>query len=86
MGSATGAAELEISMAKKPKYEVEKQETRATESGFCWQIWFHSSFVVFWTEDAAKEACEAFNMHADLAKMKRRAKDLAAALEFFNED
>ncbi len=73
-------------MAKSLKYEVEKQETCASECGFVWQIWFHDHFVVFWTEEAANEACEALNMHADLKKMKRRAKDLAAALEFFNED
>lgn len=73
-------------MAKKPRYEVEKRETRAAESGFCWVIWFCGHDVVFWDEASANTACEAFNMHASLKKMKRDARNLAAALEEFNAD
>jgi hypothetical protein len=68
------------------KYKVEKLDTQATESGYWWVIWFHNHDVVFWSEDAANEACEALNAYANIKKLKRKAKDLAASLEVFNEE
>ena len=73
-------------MAKPPKYEVEKRETCATESGFCWVIWFADQDIVFWTEDGAQKACEALNLAEGLKKMKRHAANLRAALEMFEEE
>lgn len=72
-------------MAKEPKYKVDKVPTAASETGFYWAIWFCDRDVVFWTEEAANRACEMLNVAEGLLKIKRKARDLEAALSYFNE-
>ena len=67
----------------KPKYEVVKIESITSPH---WAIWMGTNDAVFWDEDSATLACEALNMHSGIKKLKRKAKDLFAALESFNTD
>lgn len=76
-------------MAKEPKYEVEFHKSESTafaDTGGYWQIWFMDNFVTFYAEDAANKACEAFNMAGDIRNLKRKVRNLSAALECFKED
>jgi len=76
-------------MAKEPKYEVEffpSDSQFYKETGGYWQIWFEDNFVAFFSEAAANKACEAFNMADGIRNLKRKVRNLSAALECFKED
>ena len=72
-------------MAKEQKYEVDKVETKAGDTGFYFAIWFDNHDIVFWTEASAKKACEMLNAAHDLAKIKRKVRDLSFSLEQFTD-
>jgi hypothetical protein len=69
-------------MKKPPKYEIEKFHTERL--GDYWQIWVSSEWVPFFNEDTAKLTCDALNAHDGIRKLRRKARELEAAVSFFN--
>lgn len=76
-------------MPKELKYSIEKIPSSSTvfaKYGCYWTIWFEDNNVVFYTEAAANKACEAFNMVDDIRNLKRKVRNLSAALECFKDE
>lgn len=76
-------------MAKEPKYKVEfiKSDSSLFDktSGY-WTVWFEDNDVIFYSEASALKACDAFNMIDDMNNLKRKVRNLSAALACFKED
>lgn len=68
------------------KYTVEKSaEPSGVDGEYYFMIWVKSRDVFFYDEEVANQVCDALNLAENMRKVQRKVRDLASALEVFNE-